>query len=92
MEVIKSAGAAGALAYGLTELAFWAGSIPLAIYTYYMSTGEILHINDPADQAKIAGLSVGFLGVARLVVPLRIALAAALTPFVQKNITSKWKK
>lgn len=92
LERIRSAGAAGALAYGITELFFWFASVPLAIYTYYESTGEILDVTNSSDQAKIAGLSVGFLSFARLVVPLRIAFAAALTPFVEANITSKWNR
>lgn len=41
---IKSAGLAGALAYGGTELAFWVISVPLAVVGYHQTTGEWLDL------------------------------------------------
>ena len=41
---IKSAGLAGALAYGGTELAFWVISVPLAVVGYHQTTGDWLDL------------------------------------------------
>lgn len=52
-EKIKSAGVAGALAYGATELAFWIVSVPLAIFTYYETTGEWLDLTSLEGKEKV---------------------------------------
>lgn len=52
-EKIKSAGLAGALAYGSTELAFWIISVPLAIFTYYRTTGEWLDLTTLEGKEKV---------------------------------------
>ncbi|CAN0527927.1 unnamed protein product, partial [Ectocarpus sp. 8 AP-2014] len=88
-EKIKSAGLAGALAYGGTELAFWIISVPLAVVGYHQTTGEWLDLTTLEGKEKASllfGLTAGFLTFARLVVPLRIALALALTPAMDKYV------
>ncbi|CAM9378948.1 unnamed protein product [Ectocarpus sp. 12 AP-2014] len=88
-EKIKSAGLAGALAYGGTELAFWIISVPLAVVGYHQTTGEWLDLTtlEGKEEASLLfGLTAGFLTFARLVVPLRIALALALTPAMDKYV------
>ncbi|CBN75994.1 conserved unknown protein [Ectocarpus siliculosus] len=85
-EKIKSAGLAGALAYGGTELAFWIISVPLAVVGYHQTTGEWLDLTTLEGKEKLFGLTAGFLTFARLVVPLRIALALALTPAMDKYV------
>ncbi|CAM9427876.1 unnamed protein product [Hapterophycus canaliculatus] len=88
-ERIKSAGLAGALAYGGTELAFWVISVPLAVVGYHQTTGEWLDLTTLEGKEKASrlfGLTAGFLTFARLVVPLRIALALALTPAMDKYV------
>lgn len=52
-EKIKSAGLAGALAYGGTELGFWLISIPLAVFGYYESTGEWLDLSSLEGKEKV---------------------------------------
>ncbi|CAM9663479.1 unnamed protein product, partial [Laminaria digitata] len=101
-EKIKSAGLAGALAYGGTELAFWIISVPLAVVGYHQTTGEWLDLTTlegkeeasggGAGGASLFGLTAGFLTFARLVVPLRIALALALTPAMDKYIVKGFLK
>ncbi|CAM9169520.1 unnamed protein product [Pylaiella littoralis] len=93
-EKIKSAGLAGALAYGGTELAFWVISVPLAVVGYHQTTGEWLDLTtlEGKEKASLFGLTAGFLTFARLVVPLRIALALALTPAMDKYVVKGFLK
>lgn len=57
-EKIKSAGLAGALAYGGTELAFWIISVPLAVVGYHQTTGEWLDLTslEGKEKASLVGL------------------------------------
>ncbi|CAM9174697.1 unnamed protein product [Discosporangium mesarthrocarpum] len=87
---IKSAGVAGAAAYGLTELGFWVISIPLAVFGYHQTTGEWLDLSTVEGKEELFGLSAGFLTFARLVVPLRIAAALALTPAMDKYVIKRF--
>lgn len=50
---IKTAGLAGALAYGGTELAFWVISVPLAVLTYHQTTGEWLDLTSLEGKEKV---------------------------------------
>lgn len=83
---LKSTGTSGVISYFLTELAFWAISIPIIIGSYHTSTNEWLNVGNEDDRLKIASLSAGFLTVARLAVPVRFAIALALTPFIEKKM------
>eukprot|EP00613_Pedinella_sp_CCMP2098_P010222 CAMPEP_0171650252 /NCGR_PEP_ID=MMETSP0990-20121206/37448_1 /TAXON_ID=483369 /ORGANISM="non described non described, Strain CCMP2098" /LENGTH=141 /DNA_ID=CAMNT_0012228645 /DNA_START=244 /DNA_END=670 /DNA_ORIENTATION=- len=91
MDKIKSAGTAGVASYALTELAFWVISVPLAVGAVAITMGELPDLSSPEGQASVAGYSFAFLTFARTVVPVRIALALALTPWVDENIISKFK-
>lgn len=86
---IKSTGISGTIAYILTELAFWAATAPMILSSYHGDTNEWLNIADPNDQAKFLVLSTGFVTAIRFAVPLRLAIAISLTPFVEKHITKK---
>lgn len=90
MTKIKSAGKAGIVSYALTELSFWVISVPLAVVSVAATTGELPDLSTPEGKAKVGVYSVGFLTIARAVVPVRIALALALTPWVDDNIMSKF--
>jgi hypothetical protein len=46
----------------------------------------------PEGQASVAAYSLAFLTFARTVVPVRIALALALVPWVDESIMSKFKQ
>ena len=81
---IKEKGTSGVVSYIATELMFWAISFPIIIASYHTSTGDWLNIADDADKAKIFTYSAGFLTTARLLVPARLGLALALSPFVEK--------
>ena len=83
-EKIKKAGIAGTVAYIITELGFWAVSIPVIISSYHASTGEWLQFSDAEERAQILKLTAGFAGAARLAVPFRLSLALALTPKVSE--------
>lgn len=52
-EKIKTAGLAGALAYGGTELAFWIISVPLAVFGYHQTTGEWLDLTSLEGKEKV---------------------------------------
>lgn len=86
---LKSTGTSGVISYALTELTFWTISIPIIIASYHSSTNEWLNISNENDRLKIVSLSAGFFTVARLAVPIRFALALALTPFIEKIILPK---
>lgn len=85
-EKVKNAGISGVFAYALTELGFWIISLPSAILYYHYQTNEWLNFNTSEDQVKVAAFSAAFVSFARLVVPLRLGLALALTPFINKTI------
>jgi hypothetical protein len=95
MDRIKSAGVSGIIAYVATELGFWA-VYPALILLYNSgahaadvgSTAEV--IADPNAAAKFVGFSAAFITVARFAVPLRVGMAFALIPFVEKNITKRF--
>jgi hypothetical protein len=88
MDQIKGAGTAGAVSLFLWELAFWAISIPVAIGTFVQLTGGFPDFNDSEDVAKVGAEAFAFANVARLALPVRIALAVATIPWVQENIVN----
>lgn len=85
-EKVKNAGISGILAYALTELGFWLISLPSAIFYYHYQTNEWLNFTTSEDKVKVAAFSAAFVSFARLIVPLRLGLALALTPFINKTI------
>lgn len=86
MSKIKSAGAAGALSLFLWELAFWAISIPVAIFGFVSVAGSWPDLSDKEDLAKVGAEAFAFANVARLALPVRIGLAVSTTPWVKENI------
>lgn len=94
MAKIKSMGTSGVIAYAITELGFWLTSVPLALVVLHAQSGEWLSITDEADRVKVLTFAATFITGARLLVPARLALALALTPFVDnlrgKGEESKW--
>jgi len=92
MTKIKAAGTAGIVSYAGTELAFWVISVPLAVAGVALTTGSLPDLSTTEGQAAVGGYSLAFLTFARAIVPLRIGLALALTPWVQNNVMSKFEK
>ena len=86
-EKIAKAGTAGTVSYVLTELGFWAISIPFIVSSYHSSTGEWLDFTDAEERVRIIGLTAGFVSTARLAVPLRLGLALFMTPTVNDVLT-----
>ena len=74
----------------LPQLAFWIISVPLAIGGVALTTGSIPDLSTTEGQEATAGYSLAFLTFARVIVPVRIALALALTPWVKDNIMTKF--
>ena len=82
MKDVKSFGVAGTVSYVVIELAFWAIAGPLAFTWYKVAEGTWLDLSDPVDKAKLFGAGAVFINVVRLFVPLRLAAALALAPYV----------
>ena len=82
MTRIKEAGKAGVAAYTLTEFAFWLGSVPLAIALVAYTTGSLPDFATTEGKEAVAGYVFVFINFARVIVPLRIALALALVVLV----------
>jgi len=88
---IKKFGAAGTLAYILTELAFWVVAFPVAFTTYYQTFGHWPDfINVPDDRTAVLGFIFAGANIARLAVPLRLGAAFALVPWVEENVVKKF--
>eukprot|EP00586_Coscinodiscus_wailesii_P006097 CAMPEP_0172490888 /NCGR_PEP_ID=MMETSP1066-20121228/21497_1 /TAXON_ID=671091 /ORGANISM="Coscinodiscus wailesii, Strain CCMP2513" /LENGTH=196 /DNA_ID=CAMNT_0013259607 /DNA_START=95 /DNA_END=685 /DNA_ORIENTATION=+ len=83
---IKSAGAAGAISLFIWEFAFWAISIPVAIFGFVSVSGSWPDLSDKEDLAKVGAEAFAFANVARLALPVRIGLAVTTTPWVKENI------
>ena len=90
MTRIKEAGKAGVAAYTLTEFAFWLGSVPLAIALVAYTTGSLPDFATTEGKEAVAGYVFVFINFARVIVPLRIALALALAPWCERNIIEKF--
>mmetsp|Transcript_17503 Transcript_17503/g.34022 ORF Transcript_17503/g.34022 Transcript_17503/m.34022 type:complete len:568 (+) Transcript_17503:96-1799(+) len=90
MADVKKYGAAGTVAYVLTELAFWAVAFPVASTALYQTTGHWPDvINDNGDRAAVLAFIFTGANIARLLVPLRLGAALALAPWVDENILNK---
>ncbi len=88
MDKVKALGKAGIAAYVLTELAFWA-LYPSAMFIYQHSTGQAL---DTSDTAAMLGFSAVFVSLARFAVPLRIGIALALAPSVDRFVLQPYAR
>jgi hypothetical protein len=87
---IKDAGVAGSISLFLWEGAFWAISIPVAIFGYNKLTGHWPDLSDTEDLSQVGAEAFAFANVARLALPVRIGLAISTTPWVQENIVDKF--
>ena len=87
MADVKSFGVAGTVSYVIIELAFWALALPIAIGWYKVAEGTWLDLSNTADKAKLLGAGAVFINVVRLFVPLRLAAALALAPYVSRVLT-----
>lgn len=89
---IKNAGVAGSISLFLWEGAFWAISIPVAIFGYNRLTGHWPDLSDKEDLSQVGAEAFAFANVARLALPVRIGLAISTTPWVQTNIVDRFMK
>ncbi|KAJ1447937.1 hypothetical protein M885DRAFT_540997 [Pelagophyceae sp. CCMP2097] len=92
MAGLKKFGAAGTLAYILTELAFWAAAFPAAAAALYNTQGHWPDFADNGDRAAVLGFVFAGANVARLAVPLRFGVAFAVAPWVDANIIQRFQK
>jgi hypothetical protein len=92
LQQIKDAGMAGIISYGVVQLVFFGASIPVCVFAYYQVTGHWPDLANPEDQAQLAAEAFAFLNLARLAIPLRIALALAMSQKVQTGIIDKFQK
>ena len=91
LQKIRDAGVAGIISYGVVQVAFWGASIPFCILAYYKVTGHWPDLSNAEDQAQLGAEAFAFLNLARLAIPLRIALALYLTQGVQTNVVDKFR-
>ena len=84
MTKIKSLGTSGIFAYVISEVGFWLLSIPAALVAFHNEEGAWLQLSVEEDRAKILALVATVVTGARLLVPLRISIAVALTPLVER--------
>ena len=84
MAKIKSLGTSGIIAYIITELGFWATSLPSALLALHEEEGRWLSLTDEADRVKVIAFAATIVTGARLLVPLRLSMALALAPVVDK--------
>lgn len=90
MERIKSAGAAGIISYIFTELGFWAIMTPIILTTYHNTNNVWLDFANPDDRVKIFTLTGMYVTGIRLAVPIRLGVALACVPMIEKNIVKKY--
>lgn len=86
MDKVKSFGRAGTIAYVIVELGFWAVAFPVAFGWYRVAEGTWLDLSDPADEARLFGVGAVFVNGVRALVPLRLAAALALAPYVESAV------
>lgn len=89
MDDVKKYGAAGTVAYFLTELIFWAMALPTECFIYLQTAGHWPDFSNSVDSATVLGFVFAASNIARLLVPVRFGVALALAPWVDENIMSK---
>ena len=73
-----------------TELAFWAIAFPVATASYYNLNGHWPDFSIGADRTAVLAFIFAGANIARLVVPLRLAAALAITPWTDENIVKRF--
>ena len=86
LQKIKEMGPAGIISYGVVQIAFQGLSFVICLGLFYKTTGHWPDFSDPEDAAAFGGGAFAFVNVARLAVPLRMALAFGGASWIQKNI------
>ena len=92
LQKIKDAGIAGIISYGVVQIGFWGASIPICIFGYYKVTGHWPDLSNVDDQKQLGAEAFAFLNLARLAIPVRIALALSMTKGVQENVVDRLRK
>lgn len=87
MSNVKRFGLAGTLSYVATEVAFWAFALPAAFFGYHATTGEWLSLD--TDRTQLLALAATFVTGVRFAVPLRLGVALALVPSVQRFLDAR---
>ena len=87
---IKNSGTAGIISYAMTEGIFWLLSIPVAISIASFNNGGVPDMSTQEGLSIVSVYSVALITFSRCIVPIRIALALALTPWVDDKILSKF--
>lgn len=82
MAQIKSFGVAGTLSYVATELLFWSAALPVAAISFHSATGE--WPSPDTDRAQLLGAAAALVTGVRFAVPLRMGVALAAVPTVQR--------
>jgi len=90
MQQIKEAGIAGVISYGFWEVAFWSASVPVVVIGYHQLTGHWPDLSSKEDVAKLSAQAFVFVNFSRFAIPLRIGLALATTPWVQRHIVDRF--
>ena len=89
MDDVKKYGAAGTVAYFVTELIFWAVAFPTECFIYLQTAGHWPDFQNPTDSATVLGFVFAASNVARVLVPIRFGAALALAPWVDENIMTR---
>ena len=89
MADVKKYGAAGTVAYVLTELLFWALAFPLAALVLYRTQGHWPDLAAAGDRAALLGFVFAGANVARAALPLRLGAALALAPWVDHTLINR---
>ena len=87
---IKNSGATGVVSYAMTEGIFWLLSIPAAISLASFNNGGLPDISTQEGLSVISIYSLALITFSRFIIPLRIALALALIPWVDDKIMSQF--
>ena len=66
--------------------------MPLAVGAVAVTQGSLPDLGSSQGQGDVAVYSFAFLAFARSLVPVRIAMALYLTPWVDENLVSKIKR
>lgn len=89
LQTVKEAGVAGVISYGLVQVAF--PGVPPSHSAYYQVTSDWPDLSVAEDQSKLAAEAFAFLNFARLLLPLRVAVALAMSEGVQKNLVDTFQ-
>jgi len=90
LELVKDAGVAGAIAYTVVELSFFAIALPIGYFAWHASTGEwlqplLLLREDGVDgKARVLGLLLSYIVLLKSLFPVRLGSTLLLTPTMKR--------